>query len=38
MGKGDLQTLGLAEVGHFIAEECPEPVAKAVTEFYSKYV
>jgi hypothetical protein len=38
MGTGDLQILGLADVGHFIAEENPEPVAEAITGFYAKHL
>lgn len=37
MGKGDLKTLGIAGVGHFIAEEDPEPVAEAIANFYERY-
>lgn len=36
MGKGELQTLGLPEVGHFIPEESPERVADAISSFYLK--
>ena len=38
MGKGNLQILGIAGVGHFIAEESPEPVAEAIADFYAKHI
>lgn len=38
MGQGELQTLGLVGVGHFIAEESPGPVGEAIAEFYRKHV
>lgn len=38
MGKGNLQILGIAGVGHFIAEERPEPVAEAIAGFYAKHI
>jgi len=34
-GEGVLETLGIADdVGHFVAEEAPEPTAMAITKFY----
>lgn len=38
MGTGKLESLGIAGAGHFIAEEAPELVARAIAEFYNKYV
>jgi hypothetical protein len=38
IGQGSLQVKGLAGVGHFIAEETPEPVADAIKDFYVKYI
>ena len=32
MGKGNLQILGIAGVGHFIAEESPEPGPELLEE------